>query len=132
MDDFKLRPLHVTFLVLFVLCITVWNALRALSAIGNWDTLREFGANPAYIFISGLVWAVASFWLSYRVWAGHPSAFRAGLALSGLYFVWYWLDRLFIQSAPAPNVLFSVFVSGLYLLYVIIGLIASKTYLDKE
>ena len=132
MEEYPDRPIGVTILSVFVLCITSWNVMRVFSAIANWDILREFGAAPAYIMFSGLVWAAAGLWLMYAAWMGLKPTFRAGLAMAVLYFAWYWLDRLIIQTSPAPNLLFSAVVSTLLLLYVIISLVSSKAFFEKE
>jgi len=126
------RPLRVTILSAFVLCITAWNIMRVVSALANWNILREFGAAPAYIMFSGLAWSAAGLWFSYITWKGLKTAWPGGLALSGLYFTWYWVDRLAIQPSPAPNTLFSAVVSTVLLIYVIISLIASKAFFNKE
>jgi hypothetical protein len=132
MNETTNRPLNVTILSVFVLCITSWNVLRSYSAIVNWDILREFGANPVYILLTGLLWSAAGLWLTYQIWTGRRAAFRAGMGISGLYFLWYWFDRLVIQPSPAPNAIFSAVVSTVYLAYIIISLIASKAFFDKE
>jgi len=126
------RPFRVTILSGFVLCITSWNIIRAISAMSNWDILREFGASPAYIMFSGLAWTAAGLWFSYAAWRGLKTAWASGLALSSLYFTWYWLDRLFIQPSPAPNLVFSAIVSAVLLVYVIISLVSAKAFFDKE
>lgn len=127
-------PANVTILAVFVLCITAWNGLRIYSTIANWQILREFGANPAYSLVIGLVWALTGLWLFRALWEGRRHALRAGLASAGLYFLWYWFDRLAIQPSPAPNLLFSVVFSTLLLItfIIILGLPASKAFFDKE
>lgn len=126
------RPLRVTILSAFVLCITSWNLMRVLSALTNWDILREFGAAPAYIMFSGLVWAAAGLWLAYAAWTGLKPAWLGGLVISSLYFTWYWIDRLAIQPSPAPNLVFSAVVSAVLLVYVMISLVSAKAFFEKE
>jgi len=126
------RPLRVTFLSAFVLCITSWNLMRVFSALTNWDVLREFGAAPAYLMFSGLVWAAAGLWLAYAAWAGLKPAWLGGLVISSLYCAWYWLDRLAIQPSPAPNLVFSAVVSAVLLVYVMISLVSAKAFFEKE
>lgn len=132
MEEIKARPLSVTILSVFVLCITSWNAIRVYGALANWEILREFGASPVYIMLSGLGWIAASLWLTRELWEPGAQAFRAGLGLSGLYVAWYWIDRLAIQPTPAPNVAFSAVVSVVLLAYVIINLLAAKPFFNKE
>lgn len=125
------RPLRVTILTVFVLCITSWNAIRVFSAIANWDILREFGALPAYIMGAGLAWALAGLWLAYLLWAGKRPAFAAGLALAGLYFAWYWFDRLVMQPSPAPNLVFSIAASVFLLAIFVFGMVLARDYFDR-
>jgi hypothetical protein len=130
MDTHSERPITVTILAVFVLFITAWSGIRTYSAIANWQVLKEFGANPLYILISGLFWTTASLWLFRALWEGRQYAFRAGLASAGFYTVWYWCDRLFFQPAPAPNTLFSAVTSAIFLAFFIItlSLPASKRF----
>lgn len=134
MNKISLPPANVTILAVFVLCITAWNGLRAYSTIANWQILREFGAIPAYSLVIGLVWALTGLWLFRALWEGQRYALRAGLASAGLYFLWYWFDRLTIQPSPAPNLLFSVVFSTLLLIIfiIVLGLPASRAFFDKE
>ncbi len=128
------RPLAVTILAVFVLFITSWNGIRAYSAIVNWQVLEEFGANPVYLLLTGLFWVLAGLWLSQAFWEGRSYAIRAGLAAAGLYLCWYWSDRLIFQPAQAPNLLFSMVVSVIFLAFFIttLSLPASRGFFNKE
>ena len=134
MNKLSNPPITVTILSVFVLFITLWNGIRAYSAIANWQVLKEFGANPMYILATGLFWAAAGLWLFRAFWEGHHYAVRAGLGAAGLYTLWYWCDRLILQPSPAPNTLFSVVVSAVFLAFFIITLSipASKGFFNKE
>jgi hypothetical protein len=134
MDKNSNPPLNVTIQAVFVLFITSWNGIRVYSALANWQILREFGANPAYIFGTGLFWMLVSLWLFREIWEARRLAVRAGLASAGLYFLWYWYDRLAVQPAPAPNTLFSMVVSILLLVIFTINLVmpVSKAFFKKE
>jgi len=132
MKKFSDRPSGVTIASVFVLCISSWQAIRAYSAIANWDILREFGAATAYILISGLAWAATGFWLAYVLWTGRPLAFAAGLALAGLYLAWYWLDRLMVQPSPAPNLVWSIAISVLLLTIFTSSMLLSKNYFEMD
>ncbi len=122
-QDLLDRPLPVTILAVFVLCITSWNGIRVFSAIASWQVLREFGANPVYISGTGLFWALAGFWLFWLLWEGRQAGFRAGLGAAVLYLVWYWLDRLVIQPSPATNAVFSAIVSVILCAIFTLGLL---------
>ncbi len=113
---FTTHPLPVTIASVFVLFITTWNGLRAFTAIVNWHVLSRFDGNPVYIFFTGLVWFSAGLALFIILANGERFALRAGLILSMIYIVWYWLDRLVIQASPAGNVTFSAIVSVIALI----------------
>ncbi len=132
MPFFLKRPASVTILSVFVLCITSWHTLRAVSAFASWKIQQEFGASPAYLLGSGLAWSTAGLWLAVILWQGKRLAIPAALGLTGLYLAWYWLDRLVIQAVPAPNAVFSAAVSTACLLFVIINLVLSKAFFDEE
>jgi hypothetical protein len=112
---FTNHPFPVTIVAVFVLFITAWNAIRAYTAIANWDVLFGFDNKPAYVFASGLAWTIAGLVLYINLVKGKRLASRAGLTLSVLYAIWYWLDRLIIQASPAGNAEFSAVVSGVTL-----------------
>ena len=110
------RSANVSIITLFVLCFTLWYAVRIYSSINNWQVLLEFGTGPAYILVTGLLWFSAGLCLLGLLWKRHPFTIRAGLVLAGLYTVWYWVDRLYIQVSPAPNVVFSAILSTVLLI----------------
>lgn len=130
MPGFSDRHLRVTILLGFVLCITSWNALRVYSAMANWDILREFGAASAYLIATGLTYLLAGLWLMYLLWTRKRLAFTAGLTLAGLYFAWYWFDRLVMQPSPAPNLMFSIIVSAFFFAFFTTGLVWSRECLE--
>jgi hypothetical protein len=112
---FTNHPFTVTIVAVFVLFITAWNTIRAYTAIANWDVLSRFDNNPAYVLASGLAWTIAGLVLYISLANGKRFASRAGLILSVLYMIWYWLDRLIIQATPAGNMEFSAVASGVIL-----------------
>ena len=127
-------PISVTILTVFVLFMTSWYGIRIYSAIANWQVLIEFGASPVYILGTGILWALAGMGLIVVFWQAKPYAPAAGSATAGAYYAWYWLDRLVLQPAPAPNVLFSMIVSTLSLavFIIILNIPASKSFFNKE
>jgi len=110
-------PRSVTLLLLFVLSMTIWNGIRIWAAISNWDLLARFRANPFYIFSTGSIWFILGLGLMVLIFKGHRLALPSGLTISILYLIWYWVDRTFVQVAPAPNIPFSIVVSIITLLF---------------
>src|SRR5262249_1700026 len=116
------RPWPVTILLVFVLCMTAWNGIRAWTAVIDWELLSHFRANPIYIFVTGITWLILGILLIFillkagRLPYGHYIAPTCGLVLSILYVFWYWIDRLALQPSPEPNIAFSIVVSIVSLL----------------
>ncbi|MDX9992980.1 MAG: hypothetical protein RBS68_13150 [Anaerolineales bacterium] len=115
----KTTTWYAGFLGAALLLLSLWNVLRMARALLGWQTLVEYGAPAVYILASGLVWALAGFGLLTALLSDWRYTRRAGIAFSVLYWVWYWADRLFIQSAPAPNLIFSAIFSSLLLLAIL-------------
>jgi len=134
MNKNSTQPVTVTILAVFVLSITAWNAIRAYGALVNWQVLIEFGANPIYILVDGIFWALGGLWLFRVLWEGHHHGIRFGIAGASIYFLRYWFDRLFFQPAPAPNTIFSLIISTILLLIfcITLELPNSKAFFNKE
>ena len=110
----KKRSFGVTLLLWLVLSLSVWGAVRLLSALRWWDVLKEFGAHlsPLYLSITGAGWVVVGGALLWGTFSGKP---WTRLAIPGFIFVWlmeYWIDRLFFES-PRENLSFALIVSVL-------------------
>lgn len=103
-----------------LLLFFLWKLLRTARAIFDWQVLLEYGAPAIYLLASGLFWALAIGGLLAGLFRAWPKLRRAGIAISVLYWVWYWADRLFIQASPAPNLIFSVIFSILFLAVVLL------------
>ncbi|PKN93887.1 MAG: hypothetical protein CVU44_08715 [Chloroflexi bacterium HGW-Chloroflexi-6] len=99
---------------------TLWNTLRTVRALLDWQTLVEYGAPAVYILLSGAFWILTGLFFCLKVLQGWPHSVRAGIGISVLYWVWYWTDRLFIQQSPAPNLLFSAIFSTIFLLVIVL------------
>lgn len=104
-------PCSVTILLFLVLSLTAWSGIRAWETIGSWQMLSRFSANPFYIFATGIIWFILGIALIFLIFKGNRHTLVITLALSLLYTLWYWLDRLAIQALPAPNVPFSLMIT---------------------
>jgi hypothetical protein len=125
MDKRPTRSINVTIITLFVLFITIWNAIRTYSAIANWQVLSEYKAEPAYIFATGMIWSLTGLGFIIGILKQARHYILSGLVISGLFYLWYWCDRFFIQSSLAPNVMFSVVFSTVLLAVFVIILSTS-------
>ncbi len=98
------RPFSVTTLLLVVLCLSAWNAIRLYAAVSDWDALAEFSPRPGPLYIA----ATASFWtlsgLALFNFLRRPNVraqtFSAMYVFG--YIAWVWMDRLLLQQTR-PN-----------------------------
>jgi hypothetical protein len=104
-------PRSVTILLFFVLSITVWDGIRAWTALANWEIISRFHGNPFYIFATGSIWFILGIVLLLLIFKGSRHTLLFGLVFSILYALWYWFDRLFIQVVPTPDLTFSITVT---------------------
>lgn len=93
------RPSGVTLFALLVLTFAVLNLLRLVQAIQKWELLATFlPISPAYLLLSGLLWAVVGFPLAWSVWRGWRLAYYLSpVALLG-YSLYVWTDRLVLSG----------------------------------
>lgn len=134
MNTQKNTPFPVTIITIFVLFITSWNVVRAYSAFLNWQVLTKYGASPAYILGTAILWAISGLWLLVIIRKKHNYALRANLMVAGLYYLWYWADQLIIQPSPSPNTIFSAIFSTILLLVFCISDISAtaRSFFGKE
>ncbi len=93
------RPFRVTILALGVLIITVTNLVRLVLSIRDWDFLATRpGISPLYIALTGLVWTLAGVCLIWGLWSRKSWAPRLLRALVLTYALYYWLDKVFLES----------------------------------
>jgi hypothetical protein len=87
-----------------VLSLTAWNAVRAASALANWDILLDFASNPGplYITISGSFWTLGGLAVLWAFLRRTRQARNRLLLYVFSFALWFWLDRLFLQAAR-PN-----------------------------
>ena len=95
------RPNTVTTLLWLVLCLTAWNATRLFASIADWNLLAEFAPRPGpiYISVSAAVWTLGGVALWITIRRRSPRARLATAIISGAYALWWWADRLFLQTA---------------------------------
>jgi hypothetical protein len=110
-----------------VLFFGLWNFIRGLMALLNREALLEYGAPASYLLASAIAWLLAALGLLAAMLVNWRHTRRAGIAVSVLYWVWYWVDRLFIQPSPAPNLVFSAVFSTVALLATLLLWLAPAT-----
>ena len=92
-----------------VLLLTVWNIVRARTAIAWSPILTEFSVRPGpfYLASTGLVWSLLGVWVAAGLIARARWAGRLLLLSSLAYTAWYWLDRLLLHE-PRPGLPFTL------------------------
>ena len=129
------RPFSVTIVLVLVLSLTVWSALRLSAGIRWWGTLKTYTAPgwPMYITVSAGIWFVIGGALLWGIWRRKVWARYALIGTGAGFIVWYWCDRLFVQW-PRENWSFALCASILYVIAGIACFIHPKTkiYFQRE
>ncbi len=127
------RPIGITILIIFVLCVAAWNGLRLGETLFFWKTLGEYDAHPLYITITGGVWLIIGLFIVLGLWQGQAWVRVAALIVSIGYSAWYWSDRLILQE-PHANWPFVLVGNIIFLLFVSFILFSQKTrrYLKRD
>jgi hypothetical protein len=114
----KRRP--ATPLVLVVLSLTAWQAIRLQTALAWYDVLGEFAPvpGPLYTALSGAAWLLVGAFVLWCLWQKKPWTAEVLLGAALAYSVWYWVDRLVLQ-APHANWPFMLLVNVILLAYVL-------------
>jgi hypothetical protein len=98
------RPASVTSLLFVVLTLTTWNAIRLGAALAGWNVLKEFAPRPGplYIALTASFWTLSGLatWMAIRRRTPRAQLFTAAYFIG--YAMWWWIDRLLLQSA-SPN-----------------------------
>jgi hypothetical protein len=116
----KSRPCSVTLLSLGVLSIAVFNLVRMIQSLRNWQFLTELlNGSLLYISLSGLFWALVGFPLAWGIWRGWKGIFFWTLAATLAYSIYYWVDRLIIAGVNPTNWKFAL-VLNLILFFTIL------------
>jgi hypothetical protein len=116
------RPFSVTLLIWLVLSLSVWGVVRLLAALRWWDVLNEFGARlgPLYLSITGMGWVVVGGVLLWGLFSGKRWTPLAFLVSVCLWFMEYWVERIFFQSSRA-NFSFALIASILLLIVALVS-----------
>ena len=132
--EVKPRPIRIILLVVLAGWIAAWNALRLGAGLFFEKTLAEFHASPAYVVTSAAIWMVLGALLAWSIWQAKPWAWLTTCLTVLVYFLWFWVDRLFLQKPQNVNWPFSV-AASLIILAVLGGILFSrqtKDYFRKE
>jgi len=113
--------LHATPLLLVVLSLTAWHAIRLRTAVAWYDVLQEFAPSPGPIYtaMSGASWLVIGSILLWSIWQNKAWTAQMLFWAAAGYTVWYWTDRLVFQ-APRANWSFMLLLNIVLLVYILV------------
>ena len=116
-------PLRVTLLLLMVLSLTTWNALRLWTSLNWQNILNEFSARPSptVTALSGGIWAATGIFLVWSILQKKAWAGKLLLGAAAGYTVWYWFERLVWQN-PHPNWIFAVIVNLAAIIFILFNI----------
>lgn len=125
----KKLTLRETLLLLLVLSLIMWNALRLWTALAWQEVLTEFQSSPSpsVISVSAAFWILTGSILFWGQLAKKTWAWKMLLGVAAGYSVWYWTERL-VWHQPHPNWTFSVVVNLLALAIILFN----KNSLSRE
>lgn len=129
-------PLRVTLLLGMVFLLTGWNAVRLCTSVLWRDTLRTYAsqASPLYIGVTGGLWTLTGFFLFWAIWRGVGWSRLLFMSAAGLYAVWTWADRLWIQTSLRSNWPFDLLLTVLLLVYTAVVVLdpRNRPYFERE
>ncbi len=112
-------PLRLKLLAWLIVLFTLWNIVRAITGIAWFGTLAQYATppGPIYIVATGVVWVLAGLFLIWCMLRGKAWTRIAILTGSGLYALWFWVDRLIVQPGVRANWAFTLVVTILFLAF---------------
>jgi hypothetical protein len=128
------RPITVTILAILVLIIATTNLIRFWAAIQNWETLVSIGVTR-HISHNWAGLGLTGCWLVWVVWQGRPGCKKAIIVFSGLYLLYFWLDRLVFQNhIPLQNTPFIAGIGILVVFYMVFTLLlpSNQEFFSRE
>lgn len=96
-------PFRATLLTWTVLSLTVWNIFRLWTAVAWREVVGEFAPQPGplYIGLTGALWALLGLLLLWGLAGKKSWISRLLIGSSAAYTLWYWTDRLLLQTERA-------------------------------
>jgi hypothetical protein len=93
------RPWIAFFLTLIWLILAAFYTTRVIAAIITWQLLSQITYPFAsyYLVISGTIWGLAWFYICFGVWFGKNMAWKNVHAITIIYFIWIWLERIVLS-----------------------------------
>ncbi len=118
----KKLPFFVTLSGGIALTLMVFNSVRLYASLSQWDTIVAFMPSfvPFYLAFTGLIWLFAWFGVFVAIKFRWAQTHLFLLSVSFFYAIYYWADRLCLQSAVEREGTIFAFVTTLFFLGVVI------------
>ncbi|MEW6718247.1 MAG: hypothetical protein AB1345_12210 [Chloroflexota bacterium] len=114
-----LRPRSVTVLSLGAFIFAALHLLRLGNTLALWGWLSDLPltVSPLYLAITGGFWGAAGLVMGISLWRGWVWAPMVTRILCGAFALFYWIERLLVESRTAsnPNTPFALALTGLLL-----------------
>ncbi|NQS90804.1 MAG: hypothetical protein HQ574_00205 [Chloroflexi bacterium] len=96
----KGRPLGITLLSILYLIISFFHLFKFLMVVLQYSSLSviPITVSPIYLAASGLIWGLSGIFLFWSLWKGKPWASPAAIALSLIFCLVFWMDRIWIAD----------------------------------
>jgi hypothetical protein len=119
------RPMEVKYLAGIFIGISIWHAIRLISALVFRDTFNyyPFTGGFSYLVISGVCWAIIWLVLTISIWLGTPWARKASIGTAIGLFLWLILDTFMLQG-PGTTAWCQLSITSILLLFSTVLLIS--------
>jgi hypothetical protein len=122
------RPKSVTWLVVGVLSVWIVYLTRLVSALQQWDYLSTLplSVSPAYFLATGLIWSIFPLLVMWGVLARKRWALKAVAGFTGLYGLYYWMERWLVESNPLRITNWPFTLAATIILFILVFWILSR------
>jgi hypothetical protein len=116
----KKRPVLISILTWVVITFTTANCLRLYETFINWQILIKYKSvpSPVYITASTLFWIIAGVFISVGLIRGIKRILAYSLLGVSFFLIWFWIDRLVIQSRQNSH-LFPMVATAFMILFIL-------------
>lgn len=102
------KPASIKLLLWMFYIFLLWNIVRVWVSIINLRLMVDYATPPGMVFItgSGFFWVLCGLGVIILIRCRYP---RSGLVMFGFaiaYTIWWWVDRLFLQTKVESNWVF--------------------------
>ncbi|MFN3491452.1 MAG: hypothetical protein ACK40V_04440 [Anaerolineales bacterium] len=121
------RPISVTLTLWLVLILTIWNLIKAWTALAWRNILNEFSVSlmPEITAVISIIWVVIGMVLMWGILQKKVWSKKMLIGTAASYTLWFWSER-FIWQHSQTNTVFAVSVN--IILLIIIYLAAREAY----